>query len=66
MKSYISSEAELGNAIQAIDKSIETLQQDLADSSNVASVFVGRDTRYVRWFVFELYGVFYRQKNVIF
>ena len=48
MKSYISSEAELGNAIQAIDKSIETLQQDLADSSNVASVFVGRDTRYVR------------------
>ena len=48
MKSYISSEAELGNAIQAIDKSVETLQKDLADGSNVASVFVGRDTRYVR------------------
>jgi len=39
------SEAELGNAIKAIDKSVETLQKDLADGSNVASVFVGRDTR---------------------
>ena len=49
------SEAELGNAIEAIDKSVETLQKDLADGSNVASVFVGRDTRYVLRYIDKLY-----------
>ena len=39
------SEEKLGNAIQEIEKSVQTFQKDLADGSNVASVFVGRDTR---------------------
>ena len=44
-----SSEQELGNVIQeiAMSEGAETLTQMMNDKSNVASVFVGRDTRYV-------------------
>ena len=43
------SEEELGNVIQeiAMSEGAETLTQIMTDNSNVASVFVGRDTRYV-------------------
>ena len=43
------SEQELGNVIQeiAMSEGAEKLTQMMNDNSNVASVFVGRDTRYV-------------------
>ena len=43
------SEHELGNVIQeiAMSEGAEKLTQIMTDNSNVASVFVGRDTRYV-------------------
>ena len=46
---FFFSEQELGNVIQeiAMSEGAETLTQMMNDKSNVASVFVGRDTRYV-------------------
>ena len=43
------SEQELGNVIReiAMSEGDEKLTQMMNDKSNVASVFVGRDTRYV-------------------
>ena len=45
----IFSEGELDKVIQEIIKSegLETFQKSITDGSTIASVFVGRDTRYV-------------------
>ena len=51
---FIYSESELGNVVEDIAKSegTERLQEMVTDYPNVASVFVGRDTRYVTYGAF--------------